>query len=183
MTKSPPLLHPRHAAAPRLETGRLILRGFRPEDFEASSALWAEPAVYKHIMGRPSTPEECWFRLLRSVGHWLWFGHGYWAVEEKTTGCLVGEVGFADFHRAMDPPLGDRAEMGWVLSERYHGKGLAREATEAVLAWAQTEKPQLQMACIIAPENEASIRLAQWLGFRQVRETLYNGDRTLVFHR
>ena len=94
----------------RIPTDRLVLRGHTLQDFDALHAMWSELAVYRHIIGRPSTREEAWNRLLRYAGHWELLGYGYWVVEERATGSYVGEMGFADYHRDIDPPLDGRPE-------------------------------------------------------------------------
>ena len=60
-----------------IETKRLVLRGHTIHDFDALYTMWSEPAVYHHIIGRPSTREEAWNRLLRYSGHWALLGYGY----------------------------------------------------------------------------------------------------------
>ena len=50
---------------PVLETSRLILRGHRREDFDASAAMWGDLDAARHISGKPSTREESWARILR----------------------------------------------------------------------------------------------------------------------
>lgn len=109
---------PREAepVVPAIETQRLVLRGFRVEDFADSAALWADPDVTRFIGGRPSTEEESWTRFLRYLGHWSALGFGYWAVREKNSGRYVGEVGFADYRRDIEPSLGGAPEIGWVLA-------------------------------------------------------------------
>ena len=112
------------AKAPELVTERLILHGHGLKDFAESAAMWGDPDVVRFIGGRPFTEEECWTRLLRYVGHWAAMGYGFWAIREKATGRFVGEVGFADFRRELDPPFGDTPEMGWALNAWAQGKGL-----------------------------------------------------------
>ena len=51
--------------APAIETPRLRLRAHRPDDLEASFAMWGDPAVTRFIGGRPFTREEVWGRFLR----------------------------------------------------------------------------------------------------------------------
>ena len=119
---------------PTLSTARLRLRPHRPDDFDACAALWADPRVTQHIQGRPQTREEVWARLLRYAGHWAWLGFGYWAVEEG--GRTIGELGFADFKRALEPSLDGAPEPGWALSPAVWGQGYATEALTAALAWA-----------------------------------------------
>jgi len=166
--------------APILATPRLRLRPHRPEDFDACAALWADPAVTRFIQGRPQTRAEVWARLLRYAGHWAWLGYGYWAVE--LDGRYVGELGLADFQRALQPPLGV-PELGWALAPAVHGHGYATEALAAVLAWADADLGAAETACIVAPENLASLRVAAKLGYRESLRTTYEGEPTVVFRR
>ena len=170
-------------AIERIETHRLILRGHTLEDFEALHAMWTEPDVYRYITGRPSTREESWRRLLRYIGHWTLLGYGYWVVEERATAAFVGEMGFADFHRDMDPPLEGRPELGWILKKSAHGKGYATEALTAIAAWGDAHFGEKETACMIAPENTASIRVAEKIGFVERLQTTHKGEPTLVFYR
>ncbi len=118
---------------PILETERLKLRGHRLDDFTHSAAMWADPTVTRHIGGKPLTEEESWARLLRHVGHWALLGFGYWVAEEKATGNFVGEIGFADYKRDLEPSLKGVPEIGWVLASPAHGRGYT-EALRAVVA-------------------------------------------------
>jgi RimJ/RimL family protein N-acetyltransferase len=90
---------------PVLESERLALRGHRPEDFANCVALRGDPEVTRYIGGRPLTSEEVWVRLLRYAGHWIWLGYGYWVVEEKSLGKLVGELGYANLQRDIQPTI------------------------------------------------------------------------------
>jgi RimJ/RimL family protein N-acetyltransferase len=110
-------------------------------------------------------------------------GYGYWAVEEKASGRYIGDIGFGDFRREIEPSLVDMLEFGWVLSPAVHGQGYASEAVAAATAWAAAHLPQKQAVCVIAPENLSSIRVAEKAGFRLWRETAYHGEPTLVFRR
>jgi len=170
-------------AVPVLETARLTLRGHRPDDFAACAAMWADPIVTRHIGGKPFTAEESWARLLRNVGHWALLGFGYWVVEEKATGGFAGEVGFADHKRNLEPSLDDTPEIGWAFAVHAHGRGYATEAVRAAIAWGDAHFGPSQTACIIHPENVASIRVAEKIGYRELRRTMYKGQPTTVFLR
>jgi RimJ/RimL family protein N-acetyltransferase len=185
------------STAPALETARLTLRGHTAADFAESAAMWADPAVTEHIGGRPSSAEESWARLLRYAGLWPLLGFGYWVARERTTGRFVGEVGLADFRRDLTPPL-DAPEAGWALAPWAHGRGLATEALGAVLAWtdAALGAPALggaaldpagggagRTVCLIAPENAASVRVAEKCGYREAGRVTYRGAESLVFAR
>jgi len=122
-------------AVPVLETERLRLRAHRADDHAALSATWADPLVYRFLSGQPTSPPDAWMRLLRYGGLWSMLGYGYWAVEEKASGQLIGDIGYADFRRGMTPSLDGMPELGWVLPSHAHGKGYASEALAAVQAW------------------------------------------------
>jgi RimJ/RimL family protein N-acetyltransferase len=168
---------------PVIETQRLKMRGHRLDDFPACAAMWADPIVTRHIGGKPLSEEEVWARLLRYVGHWSLLGFGYWAIEEKDTGDFVGELGFADFKRDIEPSLKGVPELGWVLASKAHGKGYATEAVRAAIAWGQSHFGSARTVCIIHPENLASIRVAEKCGYKEFERTTYKGHATLLFNR
>ena len=169
--------------APLLKTDRLTLRKHNVEDFVALHAMRTEPAVYRHITGHPQTREESWSRLLRYTGHWTLLGFGYWVVEERESGAFIGEMGFAEYHRDIDPSFGDRPELGWALKTDSHGKGYATEALTTITAWGDVHFGKRETACMITPENTASIRVAGKIGFRENLRTTYKGKPVVVFYR
>ncbi len=167
---------------PTLETERLLLRRHCLEDFAECAAMWSDPAVTVFIGGKPLTEEECWTRFLRYAGHWSMLGFGYWAVEERSTGRFVGELGFSDYKRDI-AALKETPEIGWVLTPAARGQGYATEAVRAALEWGDEHLSACRIACIIAPENVASIRVANKCGFRESERTTYKGNPTIVFSR
>jgi len=168
---------------PVLETSRFRLRGHTLADFDASAAMWGDPDVVRFIGGRAFTADEVWARLLRYHGHWALLGYGFWVIEDKASGLFLGEVGFADFKRPIEPPFGDTPEMGWSLAAAAHGRGVATEAIAAAAAWGDTHLTHDRTVCIIDPGNGSSIRVAEKSGFREVRRVDYRGSPTIVFER
>lgn len=169
-------------SAPQIETPSLLLRGHLFEDFNVIAALWADPDMVRFISGVPSTREASWSRFLRYIGHWRLMGFGYWVIVDKNSGRFVGEIGFADYQRDMQPSMDNMAEMGWVLSPEFHGKGYASEAAESALAWAD-DNLQRPVCCIIAPENVPSLRLADKNGFIAQTDTRYQNSTVRLFTR
>jgi RimJ/RimL family protein N-acetyltransferase len=166
---------------PEILTDRLHLRAHRLQDFPASSAMWADRDVTRFVGGRPFSKEEAWAKFLRYAGHWSVMGFGYWAVEERSGGDFIGEVGFGDFKREIDPPIRDIPELGWVLVPRAHGKGYATEAVRAALEWGRTNLASRSTTCLIHPENVASIRVAGKCGFKKQCQTTYKNEPVLIF--
>jgi RimJ/RimL family protein N-acetyltransferase len=168
---------------PILETARLRLRAHRIEDFPECARMWSDMNVTRHIRSTPFSAEESWSRVLRYIGHWALLGFGYWAIEQKETGTFLGEVGFADYKRDIKPSLEGMPEVGWVLASNAHGKGFASEAVTAAIAWGDSHFGTKPTACIIAPENGASVRIAVKCGYREFQLTNYHGAPTLIYVR
>jgi RimJ/RimL family protein N-acetyltransferase len=171
------------AHIPRLETIRLVLDAHRLEDFEALCALWADPDVVRHIGGRPSTRHESWVRLLRYSGSWPLLGFGFWAVRERATGRYIGDLGFHDVCRDIEPSIFGIPEAGWVLSPSAHGQGFAGEALAAALGWLDAKPEHGASVCLISPSNAASIRLAERHGYHLQATIPYMEQPTLLLRR
>jgi RimJ/RimL family protein N-acetyltransferase len=170
-------------SAPILETERLILRPHRVEDLDDVAAMWADPEVVRHITGTPSTHSESWGRLLRYIGHWQALGFGYWAVEARDDGRFLGEVGFADYRREIEPSLGGVPEAGWVFASAAHGQGYASEAVQRMHQWADEVTGWTETVCIFDPEHIVSQNLARKAGYEISGEAVYMGQPTLVMRR
>jgi RimJ/RimL family protein N-acetyltransferase len=167
---------------PVLKTPRLLLRAHRAADLDACAAMWANPLVTKHIGGRPSSRQETWQRILKYAGLWTVLGYGYWAIEEISGGAFVGDVGLADFHRAIDPPIDGIPEAGWAIDPSFSGRGYATEALRAALMWSDANIAADRSVSIVAPENAASIRVAEKNGYRLTERARYKGP-ILLFTR
>lgn len=169
-------------AIPSIETPRLLLRPYTRGHLEAMTAMMNDEAVVRFIGATKMDRSECWRRILSFHGMWALLGFGYWALEEKATGTYVGTVGFADFERDMTPSLGTTPESGWLLVSAAQGKGYGTEAMQAALRWSD-EQQWPKTTCIIVPENVASIRVAEKLGYREVRRVPWREGQTIVWER
>jgi len=168
--------------APRIETERLTLRGFRAGDLDAHAATLGDEETMRYIGGTPVGREDSWRRLLLGVGSWSLIGMGPWAVERKSDGRMVGHCGFFQFNREMSPSILGEPEMGWILDRSVHGQGIANEACRAALDWAEREIGAESYPAIIDLENAASMRLAERLGFIRQPDAIYR-DAPIAFYR
>lgn len=168
---------------PVLQTERLILRKHRLDDFPAYAAMWATEEVTRFIGGKPNTDEEAWAKFMRMAGQWTMLGFGFFAVEERATGRFIGETGYVEGRRAIEPSLIGIPEIGWAFVPDVHGKGYALEASRAALNWGPARFGNVPMRCIIAPENEPSLRLAKKLGFVELLHTTYKDQPTVMLER
>ena len=150
--------------APTLETGRMILRSMELEDFEQYAAAWANSEMTAFIGGNPRDRQTSWGKFLQGVGLWNLFGYGYWSFIDRESGAFLGNGGLARFERGVDE-LEGFPEAGWAFVPSAWGKGLATEAMTAILEWADANRTATEIRCIIDPENVASVRVAEKLGF------------------
>lgn len=169
--------------APVIETERTILRPHRLADFDAYTAMWQDPAVFRFIGGRARSREESWQRLLRHSGMWSLMGYGPWAIEDRQSGRFLGEAGFHDLKRDIEPSIEGVPEAGWVFVSDIHGRGFATEVVRRVLRWGEAELKAERTVCIIDPQNLASLGVARKCGYREVLRTLYHDTETILLER
>lgn len=172
-----------HRSAPTLETERLILREFRSEDLDAHAATLGDEEVMRHIGGKPVNREDSWRRLMSGAGMWSLIGMGPWAVEQKSDGRMVGHCGFFQFNREIEPSILGEPEMGWIFDRSVHGQGIAFEACQAALEWAEREIGAQSYPAIIDLENSASMKLAERLGFVRQGDGVYRDEPIAFFRR
>ncbi len=174
--------------APTLTTARLILRGYRREDFDAIYAIGANAEITRLMGGPIVSRSAAWEKFLRGPAMWPMLGYGMWIVERASDSAVLGQIGYADFMRDMDPPLADVPEMAWVLGGGGEdgiglGQGYGSEALASVLAWGDAHLGAAKYQCIIAPENTPSLRLAARFGFAEIRRAALKDEEVLVFER
>ena len=168
---------------PVLETDRLVLRGFRPDDLDAMTAMWEMPEIVRYTGGVAMTREQSWTRLLRQIGMWSAMGFGFWVITEKASRRFIGEAGFHEMRRDLTPGIEGTLEAGWGLLPEFQGKGYASEALNAMWAWVGRHHPDMPITCIIDSRNAASIGLAERHGFREFARSPYQGSEVVLLRR
>jgi RimJ/RimL family protein N-acetyltransferase len=144
---------------PRLETERLRLREWRPEDFETFVDIMADPEVARYLPGgHPMGRMDTWRFVTGMIGVWTMRGYGTWVVERKSDGAVMGRIGL--IHPDRWPGL----EIGWTLGRAYWGKGYATEAAIASRDYAFLTQPVAEVISTIHPENKASQGVAKNIG-------------------
>ena len=145
--------------------------------------MWSDPAIIRYTVGTPPPPSRTWIRILAYRGHWNLLGFGYWALEEKSTGRYIGDIGFADYKRDIQPSIEGMPELGWALISEAHGKGYATEGLRAAVAWGDEHFGAVRTACIIHVDNSKSFRVAEKLGFKELFRTTKDGEPEVVLVR
>jgi RimJ/RimL family protein N-acetyltransferase len=171
------------SSPPTLRTARLVLRPHALADFGDFAALWADPAVTRFIGVTPRARDVSWMRFLRGFGHWEMMGFGYLAITDRDTGAFLGECGYQEAMRPLEPTIEGSLEAGWVLGPGAWGRGIASEAMTAMRSWADGAFPRARQTCIIDTAHAASLRVAAKLGFGAVADAAFNGGVTRILER
>jgi len=149
-----------------IETERLILRPWREDDVAEFARVTNTPAVME-FLGGMKEPEAFRGSFERVTMSQETSGFCFWIVERRTDGALLG---FCGLKVGNTPPIVDEIEIGWRLREDAWGKGYAREAAMATLAWAWRNLDCDRVVAITAAGNKRSWGLMERLGMHRLRD-------------
>jgi len=170
-------------AAPTIETPRLRLRPWREQDTAAYAQLLRDYDVMRYLgsglryrtkraaaaMVAVFSDVEARRAIRKLIGHWERHRFGEWAVEEKATGRLVGQVGLHHHPDWRADPV--KVEVGWLLARDSWGRGYATEGAEASLVDAFERVGLDRVISISLVENRNSIRVMERLGLSFIGRT------------
>ena len=163
------------AGFPTLRTPRLVLEPFEAKHSPGMFALWSSPEVCRYsgeaedLQGRPiplpATRTEDSDRILEFfIARMARPDAVRWAIVED--GAFVGALGF----NSLPQGAGAWPELAFHLLPPRWGQGLAREASEAVLAWGETALGPEGFEAFADDPNVASGALLERLGFERTDE-------------
>jgi RimJ/RimL family protein N-acetyltransferase len=154
-----------HDAPRELESERLRFRMFRVEDFPTYERWCQDIDIMRYLGGKTLDRNQAWRHMAYLLGQWELMGIGYYAIEDKATGTLVGRCGFTD------SPGWPGFELGWTIAPENQRRGFAIEAATRLmtLAFDVLQKPHVMS--LIHPDNAPSRRVAEKLGERIEGET------------
>lgn len=163
---------------PVLETDRLTLRAFAPQDVPAGVAYLMDPRTVH--MGGPYSEAEAWDQCAGLIGHWAIHGFGLFVICRNGKDQAVGDCGL------LKPGGYPEIELGWgIWTSALEGKGYVREAAEAVRAHAYGAMGLDTLVSYIDPANARSIALAERLGCKLDKDApipdLPDWEGTLVY--
>ncbi|MGW5334750.1 GNAT family N-acetyltransferase [Streptomyces bauhiniae] len=142
-----------------IRTARLDLLPLRVEHADEMAGVLADSALHRFIGGTPYTPDALTARYRRLVAGspdpditWL-----NWAIllreDSRLTGTVQATLSAA--HRT--------AEIAWVVGTPWQGRGIAKEAAVALVAWL-TAYPVRSITAHVHPDHHASGAVARAAG-------------------
>jgi RimJ/RimL family protein N-acetyltransferase len=153
---------------PEIETERLLLRMFCPEDLDELATLFRDPEVMRYVgEGQPVNREEADKALRSIIRHWQTHGFGRWAAVNRETREFVG---FGGLRSLFGTP-----EVVYHLATAHWGKGLATELARASLRFGFEDRKFERIVAIAKPLNAASIHVMEKLGMSYEKHASYYG--------
>ncbi|MCR8644333.1 GNAT family N-acetyltransferase [Paenibacillus sp. N1-5-1-14] len=159
-----------------LTTARLGFSNWEEADLDLAYSLWGEPLVTKYISSTGIfTSEQIQARLQLEIDNQAKHQVQYWPIFEKESFAHVGCCGFRPYN--LDEGI---YAIGFHLKSTYWGVGYAREAAEAVIAYAPRTLQAKQLFAGHNPNNQASRNLLEKLGFVYWHDEFY--EPTGLYH-
>jgi RimJ/RimL family protein N-acetyltransferase len=162
---------------PTLETARLRLRPLRDADLEPLHAIQSDPE-HMRFYPHPFSLDESRAWIERMQERYERDGLGLLAVEDRTTGEFLGNVG--PCIQVVDGV--DEVELGWSVTPRRARQGIASEAAGACRDWVFEATARDHVISLVRPENTPSRGVAERLGMTVWKDVMWGSQPPMVHH-
>ena len=157
------------------QTQRFVIRNFKPDEEEAYLSLFDDEQVLMHIPKRSRKENMNIFRIAlndyaagKTLGRWGLFNNG--------DNAFIGLCLLKNFNGEAD-----KIELGYVLSRKYWGKGIASEMVHKMIAYAFTHTNAHELVAITTLGNIASQRVLEKAGFKRMDNIISAGEEIAYF--
>jgi RimJ/RimL family protein N-acetyltransferase len=155
-----------------METERLFVRQMREDDAEFYLAMLSDPDFKQHIADRGVRDVEGALANMRDRVLTSYDAHGFgmWLVGRRDTGEAVGMAGLVkrDFLKDVD--------LGYAFLPAGRGAGYVTEVCQCIMDYAALNYGIQRLSAIVSPENGASIRVLERLGFHREGQVQFPDD-------
>ena len=153
-----------------LETKRLILRRFTPEDAADNYRIYTDLENMKYMGRQPDSVDFERDHIRKHIANYYdKYGFGLWATVLKENNQLIGRCGL------IYQKIGDMKELEitYLIDRNYCGKGLATEAARETVRLGFEKYRFPRIVAVINPDNVASVRVAEKIGMKYERDVNY----------
>ncbi len=162
-----------------IETPRLILREFTPDDVAGLALMYADPETMRFIgPGGTIDLEGTRASIERTIARNAEQGFGLWAVDLKPVRRLVGRCGLILWD---DIDGREEMEVAYLIARDQWGHGLATEAATAIRDHAFAELGRTRLISMMYPANAASAAVARKVGMSYEKDVELFGHRVLLY--
>jgi ribosomal-protein-alanine N-acetyltransferase len=152
-----------------VQTPRLVVREFLPKEEQLLVDLYKDERVTQHVIKRTEEDTRKQFaealKLYRNGS-----GLARWGVFNPDDHDFIGVC-------ILKPADSDptRIELGYVLSHKYWGMGIATELARALIFYGFTDKKLTEICACTSPENSASQSVLLKSGFVRDGNIFWHG--------
>jgi ribosomal-protein-alanine N-acetyltransferase len=157
------------------QTPRFVIRNFRPEEEEIYMSLFNDDKVTLHLPKRNRKENLEIFRNAlddyaanKSLGRW--------GIFNNADGEFIGLCLLRDFNNEAG-----KAELGYVLNQKYWGKGIASEMAIIMVAYAFTHTEATEIVAVTTLENTGSQRVLEKAGLTRMDNVRRDGQKLAYF--
>lgn len=157
-----------------VNTERLMMIPPGRENLPDLARLKADERVFGWMLHGIRSAERTAEELEDDIDFWEVRGYGTWCVFERESGDFLGICGF------MERPDGRGVALRYALWPECRGKGYAREAAKAAIAFGHRAGLR-RIVAVAREENIASRAVLADIGMTLASEHRHQGHRMLVF--
>lgn len=140
---------------------------FRPDDLDDLCLIYSDTDVMRYLSGHPLSREETAEWMLHWSAQWERHGFGWWGLERKEGGELIGHCGLQFIHTTSE------VEIAYALAKQWWGGGLASEAARTGLRYGFEELKLDRIWALAEPPNVASQNVMRKIGMRFEKTASY----------
>jgi Acetyltransferases, including N-acetylases of ribosomal proteins len=141
-----------------LETERLVIRRFSPDDWHDLLEYLSLPEIYAFEPGEPIDAE-----LAKSLAAERSSGLSFFACALKSSGKMIGHV----YLGGDGPPEFSAYELGYIFNPLFQSEGYCTEASARVLDYAFSELGAHRVNAYCDPRNPASWHVLEKLRLKR----------------
>ncbi|ASS76247.1 hypothetical protein CIG75_15720 [Tumebacillus algifaecis] len=161
---------------PLLETERFRLRDLQDRDVEDFFANFSDEETMRYFGMAALTEQAQAVKMMKGMEEGRQENSAIrWAIARREDDRLIGTIGFHNWS-----VKSFRAEVGYEINRAYWGQGVATEVLRAVLKCGYEEMGLNRIEAIVIPENLASFRVLEKVGFKKeglLQEYMHYNDR------
>lgn len=150
----------------KISTERLLLREIEEQDIDDLFEMDADPLVHRYIDNAPIQQRSELLPVINSLKEqYSHNGVARWAIIDRQNKECVGWAGLKFFDTVLNGHS-NFYELGYRLKRKHWRKGIASEASKAVVGYGFSMLPIDVIYAITHPENKDSIKVLTKLGFQ-----------------
>ncbi len=159
-----------------IETCRLQLRHFTPNDADDLYRIYSQPDLFKYMSNdKPLLWEQARAVINSLTENWQQHQFGVWAVVYKNHQELIGHCGFKFLENTKE------IQIGYILLKSYWNMGLGTEAAKASLEYAFEIANLERIVAVAKPENIASRRVMEKVGMKYEKDAYYYNNEVVYY--